>query len=214
MHFRSSVATLLNICFILFLIGGERGSIIPPIVNSFRWRTANFALGRKFDLLMDLHDAIADFACPDDPTAFAAHLAQAQSMVQDGKGDECMPRSAFWAPITAQRLVDLHAVDGTDDYFSSDLSDAQLAARLSAAGEYWSDDDNLQLLVAFSGADEYIKPGLDTAAHTERLEKACNAHRTVATGLHIPDGNHNLAVGNVALFLQEVQDLLSKSKGE
>ena len=149
-----------------------------------------------------------------DPDAYTANLALAQRMCTDGKADECMPRAAFWAPITAQRFLDLQAVGGTDDYFSSDYTEPQLAERLQAAGEYWPD---LHMLVAFSGADEYLKPGLDTVAHTARLTAACNAKRPgTATALHLPACNHNLSEGGeeINVFLQHVTDLLVKAKGD
>ncbi|KAG7347420.1 DUF1749 domain containing protein [Nitzschia inconspicua] len=81
---------------------------------------------------------------------FAAKLDHAQALVQEGKGQEMLPRSYFWAPITAQRFVDLQAKGGMDDFFSSDFTDEELATRLEHIGTH----DKLRLLVAFSGADE------------------------------------------------------------
>ena len=132
-------------------------------------------------------------------------------MVEAGKGQECMPRAAFWAPITAQRMVDLYAVGGADDYFSSDLSDAQLTERLAVPKDKWT---GLQrILVAYSGSDEYIHPGLDTATHADRLVAACNAHRPgLANALHLPRANHNLSEGEVDMFIKAVKELLLQCK--
>ena len=88
--------------------------------------------------------------------AYKENLELAQRLVKEGKGQEMMPRAAFWAPITAQRLVDLHQPGGRDDYFSSDYTDAQLEARLSVPDVFLQGNNNLHVLVAYSGADEYI----------------------------------------------------------
>ena len=164
-----------------------------------------------------------ELAAVENPDAYHTHLALAQQMCRDGQGEECLPRAAFWAPMTAQRFCDLQAVGGRDDYFSSDLTDTQMAERLPAGGEHsWgncTDDNNdnnakLHMLVAFSGSDDYILPGLDTVAHTARLTAACNAKRPgTATALHLPTCNHNLAQGTaeeINLFLQHVKDILVK----
>jgi hypothetical protein len=38
---------------------------------------------------------------------FAASLERAREFQEGGKGDEMLPAKAFWAPITAQRFLDL-----------------------------------------------------------------------------------------------------------
>lgn len=140
-----------------------------------------------------------------DPQTYKSNLQLAADMCETGKGDECMPRSAFWAPITAQRFVDLQSVGGRDDYFSSDYTDAQLEDRLKCAGKWPA----LHMLVAFSGSDEYIVPNLDTKHHTQRLTAALNAERPdVAKALHLTQGNHNLSQGEVESFLEQVKELL------
>lgn len=146
-----------------------------------------------------------------EPQTYQSNLQMAKDMCQAGKGEECMPRAAFWAPITAQRFVDLQSVGGLDDYFSSDYTDKQLADRLEAAGKWPA----LHMLVAFSGSDEYVAPNLDTQGHTQRLADAANTLRSnVATALHLPAANHNLSQGELDLFLDHVKELLVKSRGE
>lgn len=137
-------------------------------------------------------------------------LEHAQQLVNDGKGQEMLPRSHFWAPITAQRFVDLQAKGGTDDFFSSDFTDEELVHRLEHVGTH----EDLQMLVAFSGSDEYVPSNVDTAALTHRLVAAMNSlcpqHKPVAEALYLKTGNHNLSKGpdDGAVFVKRVSDLL------
>ena len=61
-----------------------------------------------------------------------AAVAAAAALVAAGKGDELMPRGTWdgHAPLSAARCVALGSRLGLDDYFSADLTDAELAARL------------------------------------------------------------------------------------
>lgn len=61
-----------------------------------------------------------------------------------------MPRSSFWAPITAKRFLNFQEIGGADDVFSSDFADEELAERLGHVG---SCKQVQSLLLAFSGAD-------------------------------------------------------------
>eukprot|EP00980_Cylindrotheca_fusiformis_P029678 scaffold23693_cov157-Cylindrotheca_fusiformis.AAC.2 len=128
-----------------------------------------------------------------DPTQGAdGHLTMAQALVVQGNGREMMPRAAFWAPITAQRFLDLNEKGGKDDYFSSDYTDAELSQRLQHVGKH----DDLQVLVAFSGSDEFVPSHIDKPKLVERLVGAMNGNGgNVAQGLILPTGNHNLARG-------------------
>ena len=74
-----------------------------------------------------------------------------------------MPRNTTWAPITAQRFMDLNAEGGTDDYFSSDLDDAQLAARF---GGFYA---GTNVLIAYSAEDEYVPASVDKQRLLRRL---------------------------------------------
>ena len=133
-------------------------------------------------------------------------LERAAALVAEGKGDEFLPRASHWAPMTAQRYLDLHAVGGKDDYFSSDLSDAAMAELY----EGW--DRGVGCLVAYSGADEYAPPSVDKAALVKRIcgfASANNAARVV--GLVIPGANHNLSAdaGAAATFVDAVVAFLT-----
>jgi hypothetical protein len=130
------------------------------------------------------------------PENFDGIMSHARTLIQDGKGQEMMPRSAFWAPITAQRFLDLNEKGGADDYFSSDYTDEELVARL---GHISGKDQNkhLKVLVAFSGLDEYVPFHIDRLKMTERLVNAMNANcsndKRVALPLYLASGNHNLS---------------------
>ena len=113
----------------------------------------------------------------------------AEEMVKSGKGDEFMPRSCMWSPITANRFASLYSAraDG-DDYFSSDLTDGELASRLGHVKKMVSDDEaKLSFCVAaFSMKDEYVPENVDKDAIVDRL---------AAIGGMEPlklDGTHNL----------------------
>jgi hypothetical protein len=135
-------------------------------------------------------------------------------MVQEGKGQEMMPRAAFWAPITAQRFVDLNEKGGRDDFFSSDFTDEELATKLRHVGK---NRNKLKVLVAFSGADEYVPDYVDKPNLTKRLVQAmntdCDSPNLVAEGLYLETGNHNLSEGNDdgKLFVNKVAELMKAS---
>jgi hypothetical protein len=144
--------------------------------------------------------------------ALARTLQQLEHQQQEDNSEpssEMMPRSAFWAPITAQRFLDLFEKGGADDFFSSDWTDAELQARLG----HVSAIESLQtVLVAFSGADESVPSHVDKRSLTERLCSAMNQHREVATPLYLEGANHNLSHDEqaIATFLDHVQQLLQK----
>lgn len=141
------------------------------------------------------------------------YLAQAQRMVDASQGEEMMPRDSFWAPITAQRFLDLFAKGGKDDYFSSDYTDEELAERLQHVGQQLS---SLQVLVASSGADEYVPSYVDIPKLTERLVVAMNTQakeKPVAQGFCLDTGNHNLSQGpdDGKRFVDKLAELLKNA---
>mmetsp|Transcript_1335 Transcript_1335/g.4546 ORF Transcript_1335/g.4546 Transcript_1335/m.4546 type:complete len:307 (+) Transcript_1335:39-959(+) len=138
---------------------------------------------------------------PEERRKQAKYLAVADAF-QDKT--ELLPRDAFWAPITAQRYLDLFQVDGTDDYFSSDLGDDVLFERFRRLRE----NKKLRALVAYSGADEYAPPSVDKEALVARLVAAMGT--TTATGIVIPGADHALSSGSdaQAAFIRHVTDFL------
>jgi len=141
----------------------------------------------------------------------AEHLIHAKSLISQKKGNEMMPRSAFWAPITASRYVSLFDIGGDDDYFSSDFTNEELAERLGHVGDVGK-ESGLRLLAAFSKKDEYVPESVERDVLLERLVSAMNngfdgggggdggdggesTAVVVARGLMLENGNHNLSKG-------------------
>ena len=148
---------------------------------------------------------------------YTENIASAEKMVQDGKGQEMVPRSYFWAPITAKRFVDLFSIGGVDDYFSSDYTDDELAQRLQHVGTH----PNLHTaLVAFSGSDEYIPSHVDRKLLSKRLVDAMNTlcskdgnnSKNVAELLYLESGNHNLSKGptDAKTFVDRISEILNQ----
>ena len=122
---------------------------------------------------------------------------------------EMMPRTSFWAPITASRFLDLQDRNGSDDFFSSDFTDSEFAERLSHVGLHQS--RGLRVIAAYSGMDEYVPKHVDKDLLLERMCKAMNKHcdsdmDPVAFPLMLKGGNHNLSSEEVdkMKFIEEV----------
>lgn len=143
-----------------------------------------------------------EHAVDQDPQAVAQYIRRALQEHTDPS--TMMPRAAFWAPITAQRYLDLHQKYGKDDYFSSDLTDEELNQRLS----HMSQAVTHSIWVVNSGQDEYVPASVSLPAHTERLARAMGPR---AYARVLPTGNHNLSLQSsdqqafVQLVIQELQ---------
>jgi len=123
------------------------------------------------------------------------NIQHAQSLLAKGAGEEMMPRSAFWAPITAYRYLSLFDTNGDDDYFSSDLSDVELHQRLGHVGKLGR-TTGMHVLVAFSKQDEYVPKNIDKDYLLQRLVNAMNdfvVGDDVVGGLMLEHSNHNLS---------------------
>ncbi|KAL9186267.1 hypothetical protein ACHAXT_005505 [Thalassiosira profunda] len=138
------------------------------------------------------------------PGDHSSNISHARALASAGKGEEMMPRSAFWAPITASRYLSLFDVrsatglpGGEDDFFSSDLTDEELQGRLGHVGKIGT-ETGLHLLAAFSKKDEYVPDSVDTDLLLKRMVDAMNGEssgRAVAEGLILENANHNLSQG-------------------
>lgn len=117
-----------------------------------------------------LQAPVSDRELPMTEEGYNDNIKIARDIVADGKGSEMMPRKVFWAPITAQRFLDLQEVGGRDDFFSSDFSDEEMVERLGHVGTR----DGSKVLVAFSGSDEFVPPHVDKKRLVERILKAMN----------------------------------------
>lgn len=164
--------------------------------------------------LVALQAPVSDREGSQSEEGFVDRLQHAQDLLDSDRGDEMLPRSYHWAPITAHRFVDLHAKGGRDDYFSSDYTDKELEGRL---GHISKNNGDLKVLVTFSGADEYVPSHVDKAQLTSRLVAAMNTHNNnVAEGLFLATGNHNLSKGDTdaTTFVQRLSELLGQQKDE
>lgn len=145
----------------------------------------------------------------------STHLAHAKSLQHQGKGEEMMPRSAFWAPITASRYISLFDMNGEDDFFSSDLTDDELNDRLGHVGNLGR-ETGLRALVAFSNRDEYVPESVDKVELLQRLVIAMNGCSEMdepalfARGLMLENSNHNLSndESDKELFVDIIGQLL------
>lgn len=114
------------------------------------------------------------------------NLKLATTMRDKGHLGEMMPRESFWAPITASRYLALFERSGVDDYFSSDLTDAELRNRLSHL-------QHTTCLFAISGSDEYVPEYVDSKVLMQRLCQASGARDNPQPSLYLETGNHNLS---------------------
>lgn len=72
---------------------------------------------------------------PDVDGSKARLLAEAERLVAAGKGDQLLSEKHYgFVPMSAQRYASLAGRNGSDDMFSSDLSDEELALRLGHMG--------------------------------------------------------------------------------
>jgi len=180
-----------------------------------------------------------EHAAFEDPDAYRRNLELARSMQERAAqnvgnnseeiSEEMMPRSAFWAPITASRYLDLHERGGADDYFSSDFDGDELKELLRHVGCESCDYDGdrrqhkRKILVVFSGSDEFVPTNVDSELLTKRLVDAMNADcdnggggndndpsMLPARGLFLPLSNHNLSSNETeqSRFVQAIADVL------
>lgn len=152
---------------------------------------------------------------------YTSNLEYAKSLAAENKQDEMMPRSAFWAPITASRYLSLFDKYGDDDFFSSDLTNDELNDRLGFLREYYN--HGLRLVVAFGDKDRYIPESIDKRLLLERLVRVINSGcdskidtkdrlNPIATGIMLESSNHNLGKNEKdrQLFLNYVREGLKK----
>ncbi|KAL1493507.1 hypothetical protein AB1Y20_017212 [Prymnesium parvum] len=126
-------------------------------------------------------------------------LREAARLVAEGRGGQLLQELHYgFVPITAERYTSLFARGGDEDFFSSDLTDDELSARLGH----------------MSGADEYVPPHVDAAALAQRFAKATGAPEATAT-LVIEGANHALTSpeGAADAFIDAVGELLDKAIG-
>lgn len=161
-----------------------------------------------------LQAPVSDREGPMEQMDYESNIQFARKLQDQGREEDMMPRSCFWAPITAARFLSLQDFGGDDDFFSSDLDDVELSLRLKHIGQR-GDQTGLKVLVASSGNDEYVPSFVDKELLLERLCNAMNAeaqNHDTAIPLMIPNGNHNLSEKeDKEIFVSVFQNLLKKS---
>ena len=82
---------------------------------------------------------------------------------------------------------------GADDFFSSDFTDEELTERLGHMSNY-----DRQVIVTFSGSDEFVPKHVNPKNLSERICKAINNGKSdgKANEFFLPNGNHNLSKGD------------------
>lgn len=170
--------------------------------------------------LVVLQAPVSDRESAELKPGYQKNIEHARKLAAGGEENEMMPRSAFWAPITARRFLDLQdrrppdGLGGMDDYFSSDLTDEQMSERLGHVGKVGG-EFGLKVLAAFSGADEYVPKQVDKRQLLDRMCGAMNGKGKdcdTATPLYLETGDHNLSKGDgeKELFVKEVGKLLNE----
>jgi hypothetical protein len=119
----------------------------------------------------------------------------ARDMMAAKKGEDIMPRSKavdyFGAPVCARRWLSLVSPDhdGEDDYFSSDLSDAQLS------GSFGRLPSQTKLCILYSGKDQFVPESVDKLALVTRWMTFINSGGGRIDGVHsgvIANATHDL----------------------
>ncbi|PSR90374.1 duf1749 domain-containing protein [Coniella lustricola] len=126
-------------------------------------------------------------------------VSKSNAMIRAGQKDDVVPKSSlpagfpFECPVTAYRLHSLCAPGGDDDFFSSDLSDDQVAVIWSSVKQ--------PILILPSGEDEYVPPTISA----EKLVAKWRSHCPTASDLSalIPGSNHNVAPSSSQQWLSE-----------
>ncbi|KAK8041886.1 hypothetical protein PG993_006409 [Apiospora rasikravindrae] len=139
----------------------------------------------------------------------------AKDMISSGKGEHPMSHDHlpedYNRPMSARRFYDLHAKDGNDNYFGSDLSN-------EVASEYWK-KFHRPLLILHSGEDRYMDPSRDKKAQIDGWKALCNPGIASDLSGVIPGAGHSVRqpkgeqwlVNTVVKFLRSTAELPSSN---
>ncbi|KAK8048394.1 hypothetical protein PG994_010124 [Apiospora phragmitis] len=112
----------------------------------------------------------------------------ARDMISSGKGDHPMSHDHlsedYDRPMSARRFYALHAKDGEDNYFGSDLPS-------EVARGFWGKFDK-PLLILHSGIDRYIDPSVDKNAQIEGWKALCRPGIASRLSGVIPGAGHSV----------------------
>jgi len=130
------------------------------------------------------------------PEMYDKCVTMAQEMISVGKGEDMMPASEiqnpFGAPVCARRWLSLASPnhDGDDDYFSSDLTDSQLAKTFGSLPKR-----TCPLCILYSGSDDSTPDSVDKEALVKRWIGIVRAGGGVPDGINsgvVRGASHNL----------------------
>jgi pimeloyl-ACP methyl ester carboxylesterase len=121
--------------------------------------------------------------------------SKAYALIKEGKGEEIMPlednpvAKEFGAPISAYRLDSLLRLRGDDDYFSSDLDDADLALTLGKIPK------ESPMMFLWGSEDPYVPAHVDREGILKRWTDVVRQGNGVVDDAHggvIKGAHHNL----------------------
>jgi pimeloyl-ACP methyl ester carboxylesterase len=133
----------------------------------------------------------------------AALLAEAQALCAAGEPNKLLSARHYgFVPLTAGRYASFFS--GADDMFSSDLTDAELAAKLGHMGTRGQREGSgaalapapehpgLHCTFVHSGSDEYVPSAVDVAALSSRFVAAAGGADNGASAVTIAGASHNV----------------------
>jgi len=122
-------------------------------------------------------------------------LDKAKKMIEKGRGEELLPRSAYDVPITAYRFCSLAGYLGDDDFFSSDIPSKKMKELFQHI--------SIPILWAISGADQFVPPHVSIPDLANMLHAAIpKSELLILYGeLHEISTNVKLFVASVIAFL-------------
>ncbi|KAK3299911.1 uncharacterized protein B0H64DRAFT_447890 [Chaetomium fimeti] len=133
------------------------------------------------------------------PGGSAKSIQVAKEMIEDGRKDEPMPKQYLpfflTTPVTAYRWHSLAAEGGDEDYLSSDLSDAALAATFGRVDK--------PMLILPAGEDEMVPPTVDRKALLGRWMAACRDGVASDLSGFIPGADHSVTGAEAQEWMAE-----------
>ncbi|KAI7872611.1 uncharacterized protein EV154DRAFT_431299 [Mucor mucedo] len=116
----------------------------------------------------------------------------------EGKGNELLPKDAFWNLISADRFFSLCAKGGDDDVFSTDLTVGEIQSLYEGV--------NKPICWVYSDQDEYYASAQDKHEVMNRFKSICPAIKVTAI---VPHGDHSITrEDSQEYFCNIVEDFL------
>ncbi|PMD63513.1 DUF1749-domain-containing protein [Hyaloscypha bicolor E] len=151
-----------------------------------------------------------------DPDLYRNSCLAAQKMVDEGNGEEILPKketgNVFPAPCTAKRWLSLASPnhDGDDDFFSSDLSDEQLGKTFGRLKK------RSPLCVLISDKDEHVPKSVNKKGLFERWMGIVKRGEGIVDEVHsgvVHGASHNLGKDGEEIVGELVRRVLGFLEG-